>query len=179
MSEVGECPSKASLTEAGSCRTLAVSNELDKNEDEYGSSQESDLAADGRADPGLGDRCFRCACQPRAGGPARELGAYLVDRLAARGARRLAMDACVAKALLAAAAQVDRPLSRIGEVKNRVRELRTARGLSQGELAAAVDVSRQTINSIERERYTPSLPLALALARYFGSSVEEMFDADH
>ena len=64
-------------------------------------------------------------------------------------------------------------------MKNRVRELRTEKGLSQGELAAALDVSRQTINSIEKERYTPSLPLALALARYFGSSVEEMFDADH
>jgi putative transcriptional regulator len=63
-------------------------------------------------------------------------------------------------------------------MKNRVRELRTERGLSQGELAAAMDVSRQTINSIEKERYTPSLPLALALARYFGRSVEEMFDAD-
>ena len=64
-------------------------------------------------------------------------------------------------------------------MKNRVHELRTEKGLSQGELAAAVDVSRQTINSIERERYTPSLPLALALARYFGSTVEEIFDADH
>ena len=69
-------------------------------------------------------------------------------------------------------------------MRNRVRELRTARGLSQAELAAALDVSRQTINSIEKERYTPSLPLALALARYFGSTVEEMFDwevldADH
>ena len=63
-------------------------------------------------------------------------------------------------------------------MKNRVRELRTERGLSQGELALAMDVSRQTINSIEQARYTPSLPLALALARYFGSSVEEMFDAD-
>jgi putative transcriptional regulator len=63
-------------------------------------------------------------------------------------------------------------------MKNLIRELRTARGLSQGELAAAVDVSRQTINSIEQERYTPSLPLALALARFFDSSVEEIFDAD-
>jgi putative transcriptional regulator len=62
---------------------------------------------------------------------------------------------------------------------NRVRDLRTQKGLSQGELAAAVEVSRQTINSIEKERYTPSLPLALALARYFGTTVEEMFDADH
>jgi len=63
-------------------------------------------------------------------------------------------------------------------MKNRVRELRTAQGLSQGELAAALDVSRQTINSIEQERYTPSLPLALALARYFQTNVEAMFDGD-
>jgi putative transcriptional regulator len=63
-------------------------------------------------------------------------------------------------------------------MRNRVRELRAARGLSQGELASAVEVSRQTINSIEQERYTPSLPLALALARFFGSTVEEMFHAD-
>jgi putative transcriptional regulator len=63
-------------------------------------------------------------------------------------------------------------------MKNRVRELRTARMLSQGELAAALDVSRQTINSIEQERYTPSLPLALALARFFETNVEAMFDGD-
>ena len=63
-------------------------------------------------------------------------------------------------------------------MKNRVRELRTAEGLSQGELAAALDVSRQTINSIEQERYTPSLPLALALARFFETNVEAMFDGD-
>ena len=63
-------------------------------------------------------------------------------------------------------------------MKNLVRERRTDLGLSQGELAAAVDVSRQTINSIEQERYTPSLPLALALARFFETTVEEMFDAD-
>jgi putative transcriptional regulator len=56
-------------------------------------------------------------------------------------------------------------------LKNRVRELRTARGLSQGELAAAVEVSRQTINSIGQERYTPSLPLALSLARFFATKV--------
>ncbi|MGC9975061.1 MAG: helix-turn-helix transcriptional regulator [Gaiellaceae bacterium] len=60
-------------------------------------------------------------------------------------------------------------------MKNRVRELRKKAGLSQGQLADAVDVSRQTINSIEQERYTPSLPLALALARYFGTSVESLF----
>jgi putative transcriptional regulator len=61
-------------------------------------------------------------------------------------------------------------------VKNQVRELRTKRGLAQGQLAEAMGVSRQTINSIENERYTPSLPLAIALARYFGVTVEEMFD---
>jgi putative transcriptional regulator len=60
---------------------------------------------------------------------------------------------------------------------NSVRERRTARGLSQGQLAAALAVSRQTINSIETGRYVPSLPLALALARYFETTVEEMFDA--
>jgi putative transcriptional regulator len=64
-------------------------------------------------------------------------------------------------------------------MRNTVRELRTTRGLSQGQLAAALDVSRQTINSIEQERYTPSLPLALALARYFETTVEEMFDENH
>jgi putative transcriptional regulator len=61
-------------------------------------------------------------------------------------------------------------------VKNLVRALRLEKGQAQGELAEAMGVSRQTINSIENERYTPSLPLALALARYFGVTVEEMFD---
>jgi putative transcriptional regulator len=61
-------------------------------------------------------------------------------------------------------------------MKNKVRELRVKHDLAQGQLAEAMGVSRQTINSIENERYTPSLPLALALARYFGVTVEEMFD---
>jgi putative transcriptional regulator len=61
-------------------------------------------------------------------------------------------------------------------VQNRVRELRTARQLSQGDLARAMNVSRQTVNAIETERYTPSLPLALALARYFELPVEQIFD---
>jgi putative transcriptional regulator len=59
---------------------------------------------------------------------------------------------------------------------NMIRELRAGRGLSQADLAKAMQVSRQTINAIETERYTPSLPLALALARYFGMTVEEVFD---
>jgi len=63
-------------------------------------------------------------------------------------------------------------------VQNDVRERRTAAGLSQGDLAMAMSVSRQTINSIEKGRYMPSLPLALALARYFETTVEEMFYED-
>jgi putative transcriptional regulator len=63
-------------------------------------------------------------------------------------------------------------------MKNEVRTLRTAIGLSQKELGEAMDVSRQTINSIEKERYTPSLPLAIALARYFDRPVEEIFHAN-
>ena len=63
-------------------------------------------------------------------------------------------------------------------MRNDVRRLRTERRLSQRQLAVAMDVSRQTINSIEKERYTPSLPLAIALARYFDRSVEAVFHAD-
>ena len=63
-------------------------------------------------------------------------------------------------------------------MRNDIRALRTARQLSQQQLAEAMDVSRQTINSIEKERYTPSLPLAIALARHFGRPVEEVFHAN-
>ena len=55
-------------------------------------------------------------------------------------------------------------------MRNEIRNLRTNRQLSQQRLAEAMDVSRQTINWIEKERYTPSLPLAIALARYFGQA---------
>jgi putative transcriptional regulator len=63
-------------------------------------------------------------------------------------------------------------------MRNAVRELRTARGLSQADLARALGVSRQTVNSIETGRYLPSLPLAMALARHFGTTVEEVFQDD-
>ena len=63
-------------------------------------------------------------------------------------------------------------------MKNVVKPLRTARSLSQAQLGAAMDVSRQTINSIESGRYLPSLPLAMALARYFDITVEELFHED-
>jgi len=64
-------------------------------------------------------------------------------------------------------------------VRNDVRERRVAKGLSQADLAQRLDVSRQTINSIETDRYTPSLPLAIAIARFFGVTVEEIFHANH
>jgi putative transcriptional regulator len=63
-------------------------------------------------------------------------------------------------------------------MKNAVREHRTAADMSQADLAAAVDVSRQTINSIERDRYDPSLELAFKLAHEFDCSIEELFDPD-
>jgi putative transcriptional regulator len=63
-------------------------------------------------------------------------------------------------------------------MRNNVRELRAAQSLSQGQLATAVGVSRQTINAIETGRYTPSLPLAIELARFFQRSVEEVFHHD-
>lgn len=63
-------------------------------------------------------------------------------------------------------------------VQSRVRELRAERGLSQQALGEAVGVSRQTINAIETGRYDPSLTLAVHLARFFGSTVEEVFDVD-
>jgi putative transcriptional regulator len=63
-------------------------------------------------------------------------------------------------------------------MENVVRELRADSGLSQAQLAAAMGVSRQTINAIETGRYLPSLPLAMALARHFGRTVEEVFHDD-
>ena len=63
-------------------------------------------------------------------------------------------------------------------MKNAIRTLRSERALSQAELGKALGVSRQTINAIETERYTPSLPLAIALARFFGRPVEEVFEND-
>jgi putative transcriptional regulator len=62
-------------------------------------------------------------------------------------------------------------------VKNKVREMRSERGLSQADLGAALGVSRQTVISIESGRYSPSLPLAFQIARFFDTTVDEMFDA--
>ncbi len=65
-----------------------------------------------------------------------------------------------------------------GKVRSHIKEHRLQRGLSQQELADAVGVSRQSINSIERGRYTPSLPLALRFARLFGCATEELFEIE-
>ena len=63
-------------------------------------------------------------------------------------------------------------------MRNVVRQLRLTRGLSQAALGDVLGVSRQTVNSIETGRYLPSLPLAIALARFFDKAVEEVFDVD-
>jgi len=65
-------------------------------------------------------------------------------------------------------------------VTNEVRRLREDLGLSQGQLATELRVSRQTVNAIETGRYLPSLPLAFAIARFFGRRIEDVFhDDDH
>ena len=66
-------------------------------------------------------------------------------------------------------------ISRGEHMKNRLEELRRARGINQEELAKALRVSRQTIGSLENGRYNPSITLAFKIARYFGLSIEEIF----
>ncbi|WP_251342999.1 helix-turn-helix transcriptional regulator [Haloplanus halophilus] len=61
-------------------------------------------------------------------------------------------------------------------MRNDLSTRRADEGLSQGELADAVDVTRQTINAIERDRYDPSLELAFELAAYFDCHIEDIFD---
>lgn len=60
-------------------------------------------------------------------------------------------------------------------MNNRLRELREARGWSQGQLAEQLAVSRQTVNALETGKYDPSLPLAFRIARLFGEPIEAMF----
>lgn len=60
-------------------------------------------------------------------------------------------------------------------MKNRLEEIRKERGIKQEELAAALEVSRQTIDSLENGRYNPSITLAFKLARYFNMSIEDIF----
>jgi putative transcriptional regulator len=63
-------------------------------------------------------------------------------------------------------------------MQNDVRKLREVLGLSQGELAGRLSVSRQTVNAIETGRYLPSLPLAFAIGRFFRKPIEEVFRDD-
>jgi putative transcriptional regulator len=63
-------------------------------------------------------------------------------------------------------------------MKNTLRQLRAERGITQAELAQRLNVSRQTVNAIETERYDPSLPLAFTIARVFGLKIEEIFTAE-
>lgn len=62
-------------------------------------------------------------------------------------------------------------------MKNRLKLIRAERGYSQEKLAKTLEVSRQTINSIENDRYDPSLPLAFAIARAFNLKIEDIFVA--
>ena len=61
-------------------------------------------------------------------------------------------------------------------MKNSIRNLRSARGWSQAVLGEKLDVSRQTVNALETERYDPSLPLAFKIAKLFGKPIEEIFE---
>lgn len=69
-------------------------------------------------------------------------------------------------------------LDMASSIRNRVKELRSERGWTQAELAEKVGVSRQSINSIERERYVPSLSLALTFAHVFDCSTDEIFSLE-
>lgn len=60
-------------------------------------------------------------------------------------------------------------------MKNRLEEIRKDRGIKQEELAGVLEVSRQTIGSLENGRYNPSILLAFKIARYFGMQIEEIF----
>lgn len=63
-------------------------------------------------------------------------------------------------------------------MKNRVKELRAEQNWTQSDLAEKLDVSRQTVHAIERQKYDPSLPLAFRIARLFGKTIEEVFQED-
>ena len=61
-------------------------------------------------------------------------------------------------------------------MKNRIRDLRTAKNWSQADLADKLDVSRQSVNAVETGKFDPSLPLAFRIARLFGKKIEDVFD---
>lgn len=63
-------------------------------------------------------------------------------------------------------------------MKNKLKILRAEHNWSQADLAERLDVSRQTVNAIETEKYDPSLPLAFKIAKLFGKTIEEIFEPD-
>jgi len=63
-------------------------------------------------------------------------------------------------------------------MKNRVKDLRAEQNWTQSDLAEKLDVSRQTVHAIERQKYDPSLPLAFRIARLFGKTIEEVFQEE-
>ena len=63
-------------------------------------------------------------------------------------------------------------------MKNKLKVLRAERDWSQADLADKLNVSRQTVNAIETEKYDPSLPLAFKIAKLFGKTIEEIFETD-
>lgn len=71
--------------------------------------------------------------------------------------------------------KVNFPKKEVPVLKNRLEELRKQRGIRQEELAEALEVSRQTIGSLENGRYNPSILLAFKISRYFGLPIEEIF----
>ncbi len=71
--------------------------------------------------------------------------------------------------------KVNFPKKEVPALKNRLEELRKQRGIRQEELAEALEVSRQTIGSLENGRYNPSILLAFKISRYFGLPIEEIF----
>lgn len=66
-------------------------------------------------------------------------------------------------------------IERRGNLKNRLEEIRKAKGIKQEDLASALEVSRQTIGSLENGRYNPSIILAFKIARYFNMNIEDIF----
>jgi putative transcriptional regulator len=81
--------------------------------------------------------------------------------------------ACVARYTFLMESQLS--VRRLNALNNRLEEIRKQRGIKQEELATALEVSRQTIGSLENGRYNPSILLAFKIARFFGMSIEEIF----
>lgn len=85
------------------------------------------------------------------------------------------LDINVYYAIMRVEKESELSIKRGGYMKNRLEELRKQRGIKQEDLASALEVSRQTIGSLENGRYNPSIILAFKIARYFDMSIEDIF----